>query len=158
MKKKKDNVVKFPDKGILVNNEGILRACLQNNPSYKKYLELYNLNNEEQFVMDSLLTDNPNEHFFGIKYPEIEDAFIVFKEILPMLDSLYAEVKFGVEGAIEKLTQKLPPYRLVIKDLPEDKEPPSEKEIKEQLKEFLKLWIDMNVIDEFHFQKLLNIQ
>lgn len=144
------------EKGALINNESIVRAHVKNTKEYKIYEEKYSVSDFEQIDIDEMMRINGQPgHWFGIKYPPIDGAFLVFREMLPVFDPVFEAVKINFPGAISELASKLPPYKLMIKDLPEGTEPPTEEEIKEELSNFLNIWISINTLDELVLKEQL---
>jgi hypothetical protein len=156
LKKRRTEKSNKIEKGVAISNEAILRAHIKNTPAYQKYMEVYDVSEFEQVDIDEMMrmSGQPG-HYFGIKYPVIEGAFVVFKEILPTLHPVYAAVKYGFPDAETELLKMLPPYQLLIRDLPEGQIPPSDEEISTELGKFLDLWIEMNIIDELELQRQL---
>lgn len=143
-------------KGMMVNNESIIREHIQNTESYQEYMETFDITEFNQVDVDEMMRMNGQQgHYFAVKYPPLEGSYIVFQRILPPMDPVYQAIKLGVPDAKARLLEILPPYQLMIKDLPDGEAPPSDDDVKEQLGLFLKLWIDINTIDEALLQQQL---
>lgn len=146
------------DRSSCINNETILKAQLKYKESYQKYVDTMQTNNIDQKYVDKKMREaGYSGHFFTIKYSKIENSYVVFEYFPPTDPILYGKIMLAEDDHTKKsLLSKLPNYWLMIDDLPEEKESPSQEVIAEYVQLFYQYWFDMNRIDERKLNKLLN--
>lgn len=138
-----------------VSNQELALEYLQTTEVYKIYKNTYDITESEQIDVDEAMRESDQDnHFFAVKYPPIDKAFIVFRDILPIFDPVYLAIKMNTPKSKEKLLSMLPPYQLLMLD--DSVEPPTDEKLAEQLSEFLSLWIEINVIEEKGYSEFVN--
>ncbi len=141
-----------------INNEAILRAQLKYKESYRKYEETMQTDDVDQKYVDKKMKESGySGHFFSIKYPDIDNSYVVFEHFPPTDPILYGKIMLEEDESAKKaLLSLLPNYWFMIDDLPEGDEVPSQETVAEYVQLFYQYWFDMNRIDERQLNELLN--
>lgn len=144
-------------KSLCVNNEAILQAQARYKESYKKFEKDMKCGHVDQLFVNRKMAENGyNGHFFAIRYPDYDNAYVVFEHYPPTDPILYGQIKLAESDRDKKfLLGQLPNYWLMIDDLPEGMEEPSQETVSKYVQQFYEYWFDMNRIDEVKIQELL---
>lgn len=141
-----------------VNNKSILKTQLKYKESYKKYKEkMLTTKSDIDYIREKMKDSGYTGHFFSIRYPDFEKAYVVFEHVPPTDPMLYGQLML-VDNEKDKksLLGLLPNYWLMIDDLKEGEEEPPQEKVAEYVQEFYNYWFDINKIDEKDLQKRIN--